>query len=253
MIKKTLILKYFSAVVVFVSVVGFSSCQKEQSIVKKEVNISNEELEMLANNLVATNLSDEEITKTVSLFKTLSTDDYKTFIHYQARVMARVNDIPFEVALQDRERLLSESIYKFGKSPNQLSDVEIELIVPSVKNSQSKLASSCPQYYHGIVTQQYSTYNTSCYAVWDATDPGQTDCDYELVFYVGPATLASPYKIRGISVTARNILSIGGVNGRQSGEYVYILVGKNRSNALYYAVGIQDEVQALKAEMKLQK
>lgn len=203
--------------------------------------------------MVATNLSDEEINKIMSDFKNLSTDDYKKFIIYQAKVMAKENNTTFDVALQDRQFLLSKSIDKFGKSPNQLSEEEFHSIISSVGDNKLKATSSCPQYYHGVSTQQYSSYNTSCYAVWGATDPGQTDCDYELVFSVGPMTLGSPYKIRGTTVAARNILNLGGVKGRQAGEYIYILVGKNRSDYAYLAVGITDEVAALKRDMKLQK
>jgi hypothetical protein len=253
MIKKVFLFSSFAIIAILTSVVIFSACQKENNIEKQEVNISDTRLETLASNLVATNLSDEEINKTISDFKNLSTDDYKRFINYQAGVMAKVNNTTFEIALQDRQLLLSKSMEKFGKSPNQLSEEEISLIVSSIEDNNLKATSGCPQYYHGVSTQQYSTYNTNCYDIWGATDPGETDCDYELVFYVGPMTLGSPYKIRGTTVAARNILNLGGVKGRQSGEYVYILVGKGRSDAIYLAVGIADEVAALKRDMKLQK
>lgn len=251
--KKIFLFSSFAIIAILTSVVIFSACQKEENIEKQDLNISDTKLVALANNLVATNLSDKEINEAISDFKNLSTDDYKKFINYQAKVMAKENNITFDIALQDRQFLLSESINKFGKTPNQLSEGEFNLVISSAEDNNSKATSSCPQYYHGVSTQQYSSYNTNCYDVWGATDPGQTDCDYELVFYVGPMTLGSPYKIRGTTVAARNILNLGGVKGRQAGEYVYILVGKNRSNYAYLTVGIADEVAALKRDMKLQK
>lgn len=251
--KKMFLFSFIAILAISGSVLIFSACQKDESNVNKESNISDTELETLANNLVATNLSDEETSKATADFKNLSTDDYKRFLIYQAKVMAKENGTTFDIALQDRQSLLSKSINKFGKSPNQLSEEQFGLIISSTGDNKLKATSACPQYYHGVSTQQYSSYNTNCYDVWGATDPGQTDCDYELVFYVGPMTLAAPYKIKATSSASQDILNAGGVKGRQSGSYVYILVGKNRSDIYYLARGIQDEVAGLKNDMKLQK
>ena len=101
--------------------------------------------------------------------------------------------------------------------------------------------SSCPAYSYNLRSIQVNSSQTNQVSVYyrGATNQGDSDCDYEFVFPVGPQSMGIPLQIAGDSWAARSVIDWGAIHGRQLGTNVYCLVGKGRIGIMYPINGAQ--------------
>lgn len=119
--------------------------------------------------------------------------------------------------------------------------------IPQAGARSLETRSSCPGYKYKVRTTIGGSGNVSCIGYADATNEGDSDCDYEFTFPWNKPRTQSTLQLTTDSWFLMKVLKMGGINGRYHNRYqsvppgsgitpdcVSFLIGKNRLRFFTY-------------------
>lgn len=114
-----------------------------------------------------------------------------------------------------------------------MQDLNHDRGIEIIQTSTYHRDEGCPEFNYPISSNKGENPRIQAYGVNLTSNPGTTDCDYELAYYVGPMNTTSRLKLYGASFPAKQIINNGGINSRHTGFERRLLVGKGRSDFWY--------------------